>query len=217
MEAARPLDAGSGRLGALPVARFLALPAGRRRIRLALLLAILTAVAAGSATWNYQPAAFHGRVLDVEGKPVEGVSVTLLAGQALDATARGDAYGRWTVEGGHRIDAHRLLLTAPGYLPLTWPDPGQRPLLSVLHRLPELAGTVVDETGGAVTGATLVLKQPGGPAEWSLTSGADGTFAFRGTLAPGTYLVEVNAPEHDSYLGTVDLVADGRSKVSPII
>src|SRR5207245_2293973 len=91
--------------------------------------------------------------------------------------------------------------SAPCRSPDTWPDPGQRPLLSVLHRLPELAGTVVDETGGAVTGATLVLKQPGGPAEWSLTSGADGTFAFRGTLAPGTYLVEVNAPEHDSYLG----------------
>jgi beta-lactamase class A len=217
MEATRPLDAGSGRLGALPGARFLAQPAGRRRIRLALLLAILTAIAAGSATWSYQPAAFHGRVVDVEGKPVEGVSVTLLAGRARDATGSGDSSGRWTVEGGHRIDAHRLLLTAPGYLPLTWPDPGQRPLLSVLHRLPELAGTVKDETGAAVVGATLVLKQPSSPVEWSLTSGADGAFAFRGTLAPGTYLVEVTAPEHDSYLATVDLVADGRSKVSPLI
>ena len=217
MEAARPLDAGTNRPGSWPVPRFLARPAGRRRIRLALLVAILTALAAGSASWSYLPVGYQGRVVDVEGRPVTGVTVSLLAGLRLDATGAGDEYGRWSINGGHRIDAHQLLLTAPGYLSLTRPDPGERPLLAVLHRLPELQGTVLDDAGVAVGGAVLVLKQPGSPTEWSASSAANGGFGFDRTLPPGSYLVEVTAPNHDGYLGTVDLVADGRLKLSPVI
>ena len=217
MEAARPLDAGTNRPGSWPVPRFLARPAGRRRIRLALLVAILTALGAGSASWSYLPVGYQGRVVDVEGRPVTGVTVSLLAGLRLDATGAGDEYGRWSINGGHRIDAHQLLLTAPGYLSLTRPDPGERPLLAVLHRLPELQGTVLDDAGVAVGGAVLVLKQPGSPTEWSASSAANGGFGFDRTLPPGSYLVEVTAPNHDGYLGTVDLVADGRLKLSPVI
>ena len=63
----------------------------------------------------------------------------------------------------------------------------------------------------------LVLKQPGSPTEWSASSAANGGFGFDRTLPPGSYLVEVTAPNHDGYLGTVDLVADGRLKLSPVI
>src|SRR5207302_4742968 len=132
----------------------------------------------------------------------EGAIVELWAGPRLDGTGSGDAAGRWSVSGGHRIDAHQLLVTAPGYLPLSRPDPDERALRLVLHRLPDLRGKVVDETGASVAGATLVLTRPGSPSEWSARSLDDGAFQLDG-VPPGVYQVQVSSPEHDGYLTTV--------------
>ena len=218
MQVARPLDSpqhGSRVTSSLP--RFWERPAGRRRSRLALLLAVLATLAGASAGWSYLPVSYQGRVLDVDGRPVGGAVVQLWAGLRLDGTAAGNAGGRWSVSGGHRIDAHQLLATAPGYLPLSRPDPGEGSLWLVLHRLPDLEGKVVDETGAGLAGAFLVLTQPGSPSEWSARSAENGSFQLDGFLQPGTYQVQVSAPEHDGYVTTVDLQADGRFKIKPVL
>ena len=56
-----------------------------------------------------------------------------------------------------------------------------------------LSGTVVDQAGKALHGATVVAKNTAGGTFATATSGADGHFSVIG-LAAGTYTVETSAP-----------------------
>jgi iron complex outermembrane receptor protein len=57
----------------------------------------------------------------------------------------------------------------------------------------KLAGTVLDQVGKPVQGASLIVKGEGGVASGSATSDAYGKFSI-GSLNGGTYTVEVTAP-----------------------
>src|SRR5437764_14249807 len=54
-----------------------------------------------------------------------------------------------------------------------------------------LRGSVVDEAGAVILGATVTLKDASG-AQKTATSNADGAYAFNG-LAPGKYMIHVTA------------------------
>jgi hypothetical protein len=54
-----------------------------------------------------------------------------------------------------------------------------------------IVGTVVDETGAAVPGATVVANNPGTNAKAEAVSDGEGNFAFR-NLLPGTYELSVS-------------------------
>lgn len=56
-----------------------------------------------------------------------------------------------------------------------------------------VSGTVLDSNGEAVAGAYVALENPAGKAIWTVTSGANGEFTFKG-LPPGTLKVAVTVP-----------------------
>ncbi len=56
-----------------------------------------------------------------------------------------------------------------------------------------VSGRVTDPTGGAVDGASVALRGPGGGAPTETRTGADGAFAFP-TVPAGLYVLSVEAP-----------------------
>jgi len=201
--------------GAAPTAELTgAQPGGR--LRLAAISAILASALAATAAWNEAPAGFSGQVVDVAGRPVVGAQVTLASSSDVDARGRTDEAGRWTLTGGHRIDGHRLAFASPGFLPVDRTARAEMPPV-VLHRLPDLRGRVVDDTGAPVAGAEVIVQQAGRPAEWNLQSGGDGAFALPATLLPGAFAVTVSAPDHDPFLTTVGLAPDARVGLEAVL
>jgi hypothetical protein len=64
-----------------------------------------------------------------------------------------------------------------------------------------VSGTVLDASGGAVSGAQITLTESGGPGESdrrTTVAGADGTFAFS-DLAAGSYTIAINAQGFQPY------------------
>ena len=74
-----------------------------------------------------------------------------------------------------------------------------------------VSGTVVDQSGAAVAGATVVLDGPAGSG--SATSGPDGSFAFR-SLAGGAYRLTVTLADF-SPVAPRDVVVGGGPVVLP--
>ena len=76
-----------------------------------------------------------------------------------------------------------------------------------------LRGSVVDEAGAVILGATVTLKDASG-AQKTATSNADGAYAFNG-LAPGKYMIHVTAAGFaTSEDAPVDVAAGRRDPVN---
>ena len=205
---ARPLATGSPDRGR---------PAGRRRYRIALVLAILTSIAAGGAIWSEAPVAYQGRLIDVDGNPVRA-TVVFTSGGKPAARAMTSPAGAWTVSGGHRFEDHRLLITAAGYLPLSLPAaPAGGTVSAVIHRLPELSGAVKDEVGQPVPGAEVVLVPEGRTEPAHSSTAADGGFRLAGSVLPGSYRLTVTAADHEPFETTAQLAADARVQITPTL
>ena len=184
------------------------------RFRTSLALALLTALAGAAALLAEGPVSYGGRVLDVAGRPVVGARVELYSGPRVDGAARVGGSGSWLLTAGHRADGHQLLFSADGFLPLQVEEP---PRVLVLHRSPVLKGIVVDETGGPVGQAVVVLSQPGRLTEWSWETTADGTFDLGPALRPGSYELTVSSLDHNAFHSAVRLTADSVSTISPVL
>jgi hypothetical protein len=61
-----------------------------------------------------------------------------------------------------------------------------------------VSGTVLDVSGGAVSGAEVTVRESGGPEVRSTVTGADGTFAFT-ELPAGSYAIAINAQGFQPY------------------
>lgn len=73
-------------------------------------------------------------------------------------------------------------------------------------RFPSLTGTVVDSTGGAIRGARVTVRR-GNELVGETRSAGDGSYNLG--LAPGEYLVEVQASGFDRAVRTIDVGAGG--------
>ncbi len=66
------------------------------------------------------------------------------------------------------------------------------------------AGSVLDQTGAVVSGATVILRHDG--TDQAATAGNDGTFSFS-TLAPGHYQLKVTAGGFAPFTSEIDIAA----------
>jgi outer membrane receptor protein involved in Fe transport len=58
-----------------------------------------------------------------------------------------------------------------------------------------VSGTITDETGGGVPGATIIATNTDTGFERTAGTGADGNYTLSG-LAPGSYIIKVTSPNH---------------------
>ena len=114
----------------------------------------------------------EGRVVDPQGKPVPGASVSLLAGQELRETVRSMADGRFRMgltmaQGSYRIRATHPRFGDSGFQEIWFPP--DRPVQIVLGagervRKGRISGTVRDAYGRPLSSAVVRLAGPiGGP------------------------------------------------------
>jgi hypothetical protein len=154
-----------------------------------------------------------GRVVDADGRPVEGATVVAGAivwgtgssptapagmggppGSGLTKTATTDARGEFTVIGVGRGARHLVAdhETRGRSIPLAIPGTTESAMNVQLALVPlgALAGTVT--TGGAPASRVVVTAQPktGPKAMFSVITGADGNYRFD-RLAADTYVVSV--------------------------
>ena len=74
-------------------------------------------------------------------------------------------------------------------------------------------GVVTDQTGAAVPGATVTVKNPATGFTRSTTTRADGRYSFPG-IAPASYTIEVEAANFKKALNT-SVQASSSKRVSP--
>lgn len=147
-----------------------------------------------------------GTVVDAQGHPLAGATVAArppnsfpLSGDppAPDST-RTDAVGRFALRGLPPAEALEIFAWRPGYrreaLPRLEP-PVHGPLRLTLHRLGRVRGTVEDERGSPVAGATIRFSprdRPMEPPQERPPSDARGGFLLD-DVAPGSIAVSVEA------------------------
>ena len=73
-----------------------------------------------------------------------------------------------------------------------------------------VTGIVTDELGGAVAGAVVTVRTPGGPAVATVTTGAAGSFSIP-AVAPGRYEVEAAMPLFDRARVLIDIPQNGEA------
>ena len=73
-----------------------------------------------------------------------------------------------------------------------------------------LHGSVTDPTGAVIPGASINIITPGGQTITSMTTDASGAYQSR-SLAPGTYIVVVNAQGFASSSSQAVILAPGQS------
>lgn len=141
------------------------------------------------------PVAVSGQVLDDDGAPVPGVSVTI-DGQ----TTTTDADGRYLFD-QVAVGTHTATITAPPGFTITGtppaftvPDGSEQPIENVdfvLAENPTLSGTVISN-GTGVPGVTVTATSPGG----TLTTVTDGSGDYSFPRLPaGDYDIAITTPE----------------------
>jgi protocatechuate 3,4-dioxygenase beta subunit len=147
-------------------------------------------------------ARIRGKVLTRSGAPIEDV---VLRAQSIDparrrtawASARSKADGSFELRGLHE-GLHRItLISELGAAPREGFEVTVAPLATVerdfvLDDGGTLVGDVVDDAGGAVPDVDVVVVDTKGSNATSVTSNADGAFAFE-ALSPGDYRVRVSS------------------------
>src|SRR5690348_11071535 len=76
-----------------------------------------------------------------------------------------------------------------------------------------VSGTVVDQNGSAIVGATIELSQS--THKTRVLTNEHGEFTV--SLGPGAYDVEVNAAGFRSFVRTIDVEADGNKKIELVL
>ncbi|MFD9892523.1 MFS transporter [Amycolatopsis sp. NPDC059027] len=157
----------------------------------------------------------HGRVFGTNGRPVEGVVLTLT-----------DASGR-QVDLGHTGPGGEYRLTAPGpgdHVLLATSD-AIRPQVSTvrLDEIPLRHDFLLERTGGlggrvrtagrhaAVAGAVVTVTDGQGTVVDSTHAGGDGWYGISG-LTPGAYTLTVAAPGHQPLAGAFTVGAGSRTR-----
>jgi RNA polymerase sigma factor (sigma-70 family) len=170
-------------------------------------------VAAAPAPFHVR---WHGRCVDEHGAPLAGALVVLEADVQLllpFAERRREAAsgpdGTFALEQLPAAASYRLTASAPDRVPVgvAWAhvEPGRSYALGDLVLAPGggVRGRVVDTNGAARAGVPVrVLRTVAAPADGELrqagtadfTTGADGTFASAGALAPGPWTALVLSP-----------------------
>ncbi|MBL8754088.1 MAG: sigma-70 family RNA polymerase sigma factor [Planctomycetes bacterium] len=177
------------------------------------------ATSAGSVTsWNpvipAESAPLHGRVIDVDGKPMPNLHVGILPPESphIGAVVRTDAEGTFALRGAdpgthtlqiefERVCLARREITVPAAAPLLVKLTG--------HEMPtsRIQGRVVDETGAGIV-AVLTIRLPNWRSAPSIDADVDGSFGSS-PLPEGRYLVEVTARGFGTTnLGVVQLARD---------
>lgn len=141
------------------------------------------------------PVSVAGRVIDVDGDPIAGVTVTIDG-----RTTTTDADGRYLIDevpvGEHTAtitapDGYTIVTTAP---PFTVPADSETPITGVdfvVAENPSLTGTV-RSNGTGVAGVTVTASGPGGSVLTTVTD-ANGEYGFP-RLPLGEYTVGIDVP-----------------------
>ncbi|MBW8763227.1 MAG: carboxypeptidase regulatory-like domain-containing protein [Microbacterium sp.] len=141
------------------------------------------------------PVSVEGRVTDVDGNPIAGVTVTI---DGRSTTT--DADGRYIIDevevGEHTAtittpDGYTLVTSAP---PFTVPEDSETPISGVdfvVAENPSLSGTV-RSNGTGVAGVTVTASGPGGSMLSTVTD-ANGDYSFP-RLPLGDYSVGIEVP-----------------------
>ena len=182
---------------------------------MAALLAILITIASFAMIRDEAPVVASGTIVGFEGRPLAGVRVELLNGKRDEAAAVSDEGGAWWLSGGHRIDPHTVTVTAAGFIPVMASLDRVRRL--TLHAYPSLTGTVVDDAGAPVAGATVGLLHSHSRTRWTRITAADGSFDVTASLVPGEFQLSVSAVDHDPFRSLLHLQADQVQRLTAVL
>ncbi len=166
----------------------------------------------------------EGRVVDPQGKPVPGASVSLLAGQELRETVRSMADGRFRVgltmaQGSYRIRATHPRFGDSGFQEIWFPP--DRPVQIVLGagervRKGRISGTVRDAYGRPLSSAVVRLAGlSGAPLRPPMRTDRSGRFRFD-SIHEGSCRLLFSHPAHSSSSGhsiQVELGSEGVARV----
>jgi len=141
------------------------------------------------------PVSVEGRVTDVDGNPIAGVTVTIDG-----RTTTTGADGRYLID-EVPVGEHTAMITTPdGYTivtsapPFTVPEDSETPITGVdfiVAENPSLSGAV-RSNGAGVAGVTVTASSPGGSVATAVTD-ANGQYAFP-RLPAGDYTVGIEVP-----------------------
>ncbi|WP_431074976.1 MSCRAMM family protein [Microbacterium phyllosphaerae] len=143
------------------------------------------------------PVAVSGRVVDDDGNPVPGATVTVDGAQTTTTDAQGNYLFDEVAVGAHTV----VVTPPPGYSttdptePLVVPEGSEVPISLadfVLAENPDLTGAV-RANGAGVAGVTVTAAGPGGTTLTTVT-GADGSYSFP-RLPSGDYEITITTPE----------------------
>ncbi|MDQ6637257.1 MAG: serine hydrolase [Candidatus Dormibacteraeota bacterium] len=156
--------------------------------------------------WLAVPVPFSGRVLDAEGKPIAGASITP-HGPAADV-AHSDSGGTY------RAGTHAWPLGLPALVRAGGFQPAEtRGGEVVLHRWPRLMGVVVDEIGDPVPDADLTLTAQG--RSWRTSADSEGRFALFLPISGDSVQATVGALGHEGWSGSAVLQLDREATLAP--
>ncbi|WP_241984758.1 MSCRAMM family protein [Cryobacterium adonitolivorans] len=151
-------------------------------------LAVTDAVDVNFVVRDTMPVPVSGRVIDTDGNPVPGATVTLDGGGTTVTNSTGLYIFDTVAVGDHSVTVAPVdgFVLQSGPAAFTVPAGVEDPITGldfVLIALPSLSGSVT--TGGEpAAGVTVTVSGPGG-SQTTITA-ADGSYIFTG-LAPGSY------------------------------
>jgi beta-lactamase class A len=174
-------------------------------------MGMLLAGGAGALGWAAAPAPIAGTVVDRAGQPVAQASVTAASWPLGRATVvRTDPSGAYHLLGHLWPTDRGVTVTAPGFRPER--ASGGR---VILHRWPWVSGTVTDDAGNPVSGATLTVSRSG--RSWRGTSDQNGRFGFSAETDAGSAVVTAAAQDHNRATARITVGLDLRIAVAPVL
>ena len=129
---------------------------------------------------------------------------------AAFATALTDSSGAYRLLGFLWPAERGVTVTAFGFRPER--TTGGR---VVLHRWPWISGTVTDDVGDVVSGATVTVSQR--DRGWRERSDDDGRFGLVAEAASGPAVVTAAAPDHDTATRRITVGLDHEVSVAPVL
>lgn len=161
------------------------------------------------------PSTVSGSILDPNGNPLAGATITLDGPVYATATSAND--GTFTVD-GLDVGTYTVTVHADGYIDpapdtITISAYGTNTVYTAAVFAPSSISGTVTSSAGPVDGATVTID---GPTWSTTTTAADGTYSL-GVLPPGSYSLTVTAPGYvDSATITVDVPTYGSNVTADV-